>query len=189
MEAIFHDRTPVHTGWQYVYEEEIDVVVIGSSQVHYAIDAKLISKETGLSVVDISSGAQSVKQNYYNLVEILEHQDPDLVVVETYGIVEDTLSWMEENGTLGLVLAGIDDMEMGYNKLNAAFSILKFEGYPVFHIMRESGKTERMIAGIKDLPNRIDRLFRNDEVILDANRGYMPNLKHVLMKLIISMNM
>lgn len=173
LEAIIHDYTEYHAGWRYVYYDEIDVLIVGSSQVHYSIDAQSITDETDKSVVDLSSGAQSVKQSYYHLLEVFKYQQPDLLMLEMYGIIEDTLTWMEGNGTTGLILNGIDDMKMSPQKLYSSFSLLGFQGYGIFHIMRESGKTERLIAAIKDIKDRTLNLFNRVPTKLTAKRGYL----------------
>lgn len=173
LEALVHDYTEYHAGWRYVYYDDIDVLIVGSSQVHYSIDAQYITNETNKSVVDLSSGAQSVKQSYYNLLEVFKHQKPDLLMLEAYGIIEDTMTWMENNDTTGLILNGIDDMNMSPQKLYSAFSMMGFEGYGVFHIMREAGKTERLIAAIKDIKHRTQNIFHRVPVELTAKRGYL----------------
>ena len=124
----------------------------------------------------LSSGAQSAKQVYFNLLEVLKYQSPELVVVEEFSFVEDTLSWMEEMGTTGLALANLDGMHMSFLKLRAAFSTLGFEGYGVFHIMREAGKTERFLFTLKHLKLELSRLFTPRRKPMLPTRGSVPHI-------------
>ena len=159
LEALTYDYDKVYDGWKYIYDGDIDILIMGSSQAHATFDAKKITEETGKSTVILSSGAQSVKQIYFNLMETLKYQKPELIIVEEFSIIEDTLTWMKETNSEGLALTNLDGMKMSPLKLRAAFSTLGFNGYGVFQIMRESGKTERFIFAITHLPLAIERIF------------------------------
>lgn len=171
LEAVTYDHHKSFDGWAYVYETDIDILIMGSSQADASFDASYISDKTGKNTVILSSGAQSAKQTYYNLIEVLKYQTPRLIVVEEFSIIEDTLGWMEEKGLYGLALANLDGMKMSFNKISAAFAAASFEGYGVFHIMREAGKTERFIFAIKHLPLQIKRIFEPESLWLSPHQG------------------
>ena len=170
LEALTYDHNLAFDGWAYIYQTDIDIMIMGSSQAG-AFDAAYITEQTGKNTVILTSGAQGVKQIYFNLLEILKYQQPELVVVEEFSIIEDTLSWMEEQGVSGLALANLDGMRMSPLKLRAVFSTLGFEGYGVFHIMREAGKTERFIRAVKDLPQRLKSIFEPEERYMSPTKG------------------
>ncbi len=170
IEAFTYDHTKAFDGWAYIYDTDIDVLIMGSSQAA-SFDAAYISEQTDTNTVILSSGAQSIKQVYFNLKEALKYQSPDLVIVEEFSIIEDTLLWMKEEGLYGLALANLDGMKMSPLKLQAAFSTLSFDGYGVFHTMRESGKTERFIFAAKHLKLQLQRLFYPKERILQPLKG------------------
>ena len=171
LEALTYDHHKEYNGWAYVYQTDIDVLIMGSSQADASFDAKYISEETGKNVVILSSGAQSAKQLYFNLIEVLKYQKPELIMVEEFSIIEDTLSWMDENGLYGLALLNLDGMKMSPLKLRAAFSAVGFDGYGVFHIMREAGKTERFLFALKHLKLQIKRIFKPEEKWLSPYKG------------------
>ena len=171
LEAFTYDYSTAYDGWAYVYTDDIDILIMGSSEAHASFDAPYITEQTGKSTVILSSGAQSAKQIYFNLIEVLKYQKPELIVVEEFSIVEDTLSWMKENNLYGLALANLDGMKMSPLKLRAAFSTLGFEGYGVFQIMREAGKTERFIYSAQHAKSRLTHLFDPERKELSPTRG------------------
>ena len=171
LEAFTYDYSTAYDGWAYVYTDDIDILIMGSSEAHASFDAPYITQQTGKSTVILSSGAQSAKQIYFNLLEVLKYQKPELIVVEEFSIVEDTLSWMKENNLYGLALANLDGMKMSPLKLRAAFSTLGFEGYGVFQIMREAGKTERFIYSAQHIQSRLTHLFDPERKELSPTRG------------------
>ena len=171
LEAFTYDYSTAYDGWAYVYTDDIDILIMGSSEAHASFDAPYITEQTGKSTVILSSGAQSAKQIYFNLIEVLKYQKPELIIVEEFSVVEDTLSWMRENNLYGLALANLDGMKMSPLKLRAAFSTLGFEGYGVFHIMREAGKTERFIYSVQHMRSRLTHLFDPERKELSPTRG------------------
>lgn len=177
IEAISYNYRDIYDGWRYVYRDNIDVLIMGSSQVHSSIEAKYITEKTGKSVVLLSSGAQNIKQTYYNLLEVVKYQKPDLIVIESLSVIEDTLKWMRDNGVNGLALQNLDGMKMSPIKLRAAFSVLGFEGYGVFQIMREAGKTERLIGALKHIKSRTKSIFNPVQIDLHPERGFVPKDK------------
>lgn len=170
LEALTYDHHRAFDGWAYVYETDIDVLIMGSSQAA-SFDAQYISQQTNTNTVILSSGAQSIKQIYYNLLEVVKYQRPKLIIVEEFSISEDTLAWMEELGLYGLALANLDGMKFSPLKLRSAFSTIGFEGFGVFHIMREAGKTERFIFAAKHLPLQLKRIFKPEERYFSPNKG------------------
>lgn len=172
IEAVSYNNTFQYTGWSYVYEGDIDVLIMGSSQAASSFDANYITQKTGKSTVILSSGAQSITQIYYNLLEVVKYQNPDVVIVESFSVIEDTLAWMEENQVQGLALINLDGMKMSPLKIRAAFGTLGFDGYSAFQIMRESGKTERLLYAIKNIAQKTKSIFRPKESSsLNPSRG------------------
>ncbi len=171
IETLTYNHNLAYDGWQYVYTGDIDVLIMGSSQADASFDAGYITEQTGKSTVILSSGAQSVKQVYFNLLEVLKYQHPELIVVEEFSVIEDTLGWMDEMGLYGLALSNLDGMKMSPLKLWAAFSTLGFEGYGVFHCMREAGKTERFLFTLQHFKLQIKRVFHPKEKDLSPLRG------------------
>lgn len=177
IEAISYNHRDIYDGWRYVYRENIDVLIMGSSQVHSSIEAKYITEQTGKSTVLLSSGAQNIKQTYFNLLEVVKYQKPDLIIIESLSVIEDTLKWMKDRGINGLALQNLDGMKMSPLKLRAAFSVLGFEGYGVFQIMREAGKTERLLTAFKHIKSRTKEIFNPVKIDLHPERGFVPKDK------------
>ncbi len=176
LEALTYDHDKVYDGWKYVYDGDIDILIMGSSHVHTGFNAEYITEETGKSTVILSSGAQNIKQLYFNLVETLKYQKPEVIVVEEFSIIEDTIAWMKETDAIGLALSNLDGMKMSPLKLKAAFSTLGFDGYGVFQIMRESGKTERFIFALKHIKLAVKRMFTPKEKPFSETRGTEPSV-------------
>lgn len=172
IEAISYDGKGIYPGWAYVYEDEIDVLIMGSSQAHSSFDAAYLTQQLNKSTVVLASGSQDIKQTYFNLLEVLKYQKPDIVFIESHSVIDDTLSWMMKNNNHGLILINLDGMKMSLTKLRSAFSTMGFEGYGVFQIMRNAGKTQRLISALSNIGKRTRNIFYPRNYVLNQARGY-----------------
>ena len=72
-----------------LYSEEkgsIDMVIVGSSHVNNGIIPNIFWEENGISATNAYSWAQPTWTAYYYIREALRVQDPDIVILDLYGM-------------------------------------------------------------------------------------------------------
>jgi len=69
-------------------ENDVNVVFIGSSHLNKGIDTYIVDAVCKTNSIKISGGGMNIAQIYYNLKEVLSKQKPELVVLETYALLE-----------------------------------------------------------------------------------------------------
>ena len=65
-------------------KDSIDVVVLGSSHVHFGVNTAKLWEEYGISAFDYSSAEQPLWVSYYYLREICKRQHPKVVVLDLF---------------------------------------------------------------------------------------------------------
>lgn len=68
----------------YQPKNTVDVVMMGSSHIHYDIDTGILWKKYGISSFDYSAAEQPLWITYHYLVEFCKYQDPKVVVLDLY---------------------------------------------------------------------------------------------------------
>ena len=69
------------------YEQKtnsIDVLLLGSSHVHYNVNPAILYNEYGIAAYNFTSGSQPIWSTYHYLVEALKYQKPKLIALESY---------------------------------------------------------------------------------------------------------
>lgn len=66
----------------------VDVLVMGSSHAYVDIDPAVLLNEEGISAYDLCASMQPIWNTYYDLKEALKYQQPKLIVVDIYRLVE-----------------------------------------------------------------------------------------------------
>lgn len=66
----------------------VDVLVMGSSHAYVDIDPAILLNEEGISAYDLCASMQPIWNTYYDLKEALKYQQPKLIVVDIYRLVE-----------------------------------------------------------------------------------------------------
>lgn len=69
-------------------DNEVDIVLIGSSHLNKGIDPFIVDALCKTNTIKISGGGLTIAQMYYNLKEALKIQNPKLVVMETFSLLE-----------------------------------------------------------------------------------------------------
>lgn len=92
---ILRKRTSTTIRWDTFYEktqtENIDILMIGSSQSFRGINPIIFEEQLGMTSFNLSNSAQVISQTYYALEEALRHTDPEFVILETYFINQTKL--------------------------------------------------------------------------------------------------
>src|SRR6056297_2752895 len=66
------------------YAQNIDVLVVGTSQAEYGINTRYMYKQTGEFSFNASSAGQQMDSSYYLLKDVLKKNNPKLVVIDIY---------------------------------------------------------------------------------------------------------
>lgn len=107
------------------YEEPegtIDVLLMGSSHMLNAVSPLQLWEERGIVSNNLAQNGQVLPVTCYALQEALRYQKPDLVVLDVYKVVQDTL--IDSKASLHYTL---DNMSFGLPKLRAVFDLLEPE--------------------------------------------------------------
>jgi len=141
-------RTDGITTMQNLYaqpSDTCDVLLLGSSHTGMNLDAEQLWSEYGIAAYSLWGSVQPFWNSYYFLLESLEHQSPELVVLDVYAAtfsMDYSDDARQETNTMG--------MQFGMNKLNAIFA---------------SAPKERWTDMILEFPlyhSRISELTAND---------------------------
>lgn len=93
-------KIPSYNVWDGYYEfietNQVDVLVIGNSKVHYGLRPKILSANLKANVYCLGSGGIRLGEVYYSLVEAFKSNVPKVVVVETYTILDFNYLKMNE---------------------------------------------------------------------------------------------
>ena len=69
---------------KYLPENSVDILVLGSSHAQYSINPGVLYHDTGYYSFVMGSGCQPMIMSYYNLVEALKTQSPEVVVLDVF---------------------------------------------------------------------------------------------------------
>lgn len=122
----------------YFYQLEnnsLDVINIGSSHVHSGINTIQLYREEGIASYNLSAGSQPVWYSWYYLREAMKTQNPKVVVLDVYTLINPDDDAFIEKAQLNLLT-----MKPSWNKLEALYTsgtdqvIRLFLGFPKNHI-------------------------------------------------------
>jgi hypothetical protein len=117
----------------YQPKDSVDVVMMGSSHIHYDIDTGILWKNYGISSFDYSAAEQPLWITYYYLREICKYQDPKVVVLDLY-----SPALRDEDYQYDWILPNILGMRFSLNKLEmlkASVELDKIKNYfPSFSV-------------------------------------------------------
>ena len=74
-----------HQVWNNFYElphNSIDIVFLGNSLSYSSFNPLVFNGFLGVSSYNLGTADQNIKQSYYNLKEVIEHQLPKMVILE-----------------------------------------------------------------------------------------------------------
>ncbi|PTY39721.1 SGNH/GDSL hydrolase family protein [Brachyspira hampsonii] len=82
----FKNENGIYQGDSF-YEQKtntIDLLILGSSHVHYNINPAALYNKYGIAAYNFTSGSQPIWSTYHYLVEALKYQKPKLIALESY---------------------------------------------------------------------------------------------------------
>ncbi len=100
-------------------KNSLDVLFLGSSHMLNGVSPMELWAEYGMASCNLSENGQLLPVTYYVLMDALDRQNPKLVVLDVYKVVQDTLF-----DTKSYLHTSIDCMPMGPAKLQAVYDLL-----------------------------------------------------------------
>ena len=85
----FADGNQIFSDFYQLEKDTVDVLVIGSSHAYVNYNNGTLWDEYGIASYDLGSSVQPMWNSYYYLKEALKTQDPELIVLEGYGLSFD----------------------------------------------------------------------------------------------------
>lgn len=122
-------------------EDNLDIIVLGNSHLHYGIDPIIIEAKIHQKTEMMVGGGLTIAQIYYNLKEVLAYQSPKLVIIEAWPLISpDPVRNRPEhsNGTLNVTKYGAEYFKRpGLTKFSEMFKTYP-EEWPIrsFNMLR-----------------------------------------------------
>lgn len=99
--------------------DSLDVLILGSSHMHNGVSAVQLGEDYGLRANNFAQNGQVLTQTWYALQEALQYQAPQVVVLDVYKVVQDTLI----NSSVAMHYTA-DFMRLGVPKLRMIYELL-----------------------------------------------------------------
>ena len=141
---LYPTRDPTKA-WCYFYRFEpqtVDILVVGNSHAICTFDTDLIESRTGKTTCLLATPGQTMTMTYYNVLEALKYQSPEIILLEAYAINSSDCMREQEGEDLAWAKCGnIDGMRFGLVKLQAIMEQYYPEnwGLGLFPIVRYHG--------------------------------------------------
>ena len=103
-----------------VPRNSVDVVLAGSSHMLDGVSADVLTEEFGISAVNTAQNSQIIPETYYVLMETFRVQNPKLVVLDIYKLLQDQKISSRES--LHFTLDGI---RLGVPKIKAVYDLVE----------------------------------------------------------------
>ncbi len=100
------------TAMYYQPKNTVDVVMLGSSHIHYAIDTGTLWKDYGIAAFDYSAAEQPLWITYHYLKEFCKYQNPKVVVIDLF-----SPALRKEDYQYDWLLPNVLGMRVSLNKL------------------------------------------------------------------------
>lgn len=121
---IDNDHSSV-SSYRTLYEEDresVSVVFLGNSHQGKGVDVNIINAICKTNAIKINGSGISIAQIYFNLLETLEYQSPQIVAIETWALIDKDVRYNKILDSSGNLMASPFKME--YNK---RFGKVKYE--------------------------------------------------------------
>lgn len=144
---LLYPTSDIVNNWRAFYAQEknsLDYLIVGSSHAYSSFDVDMIEEELGKNTYILASPSQNVTQTYFNVKEALKYQKPEMIILETFGINNNTNWQNEDEETIDKNWkkeGNIDGMRLGIVKLEAIMAqyLCKNWPYAFFEIGRCHG--------------------------------------------------
>lgn len=111
------DSTTIVDGFYAEKKDDIDVIVIGSSNSFCTIDPVVLYDNYGIAAYDFGSSSQPVQISLLYIKEALKRQEPKVIAFEVNMMMSDSISSKDEAG----LRWGLTDMPLTLDKLECIY--------------------------------------------------------------------
>ena len=94
-----HTKTKWDSYYEFTKDNNVDIILLGNSHLYSGINPKNLSATLGLNAFILASPGTNMADTYYSLKEALKLSNPELIIIETYGI-NDSDPYSLEKGSL-----------------------------------------------------------------------------------------
>lgn len=95
-------------------EDQLDVVLLGSSHMNSGISPNALWNQHGITSFNYATGGQPIDVTYYILKDVLKNHKNPIVVVDLY-----YLGLTDKFGAEGYVRSALDNLKFSFNKVDA----------------------------------------------------------------------
>ncbi len=164
-------------------KESIDVLVLGSSHVHYGVNTAKLWEDHGIAAYDYSSAEQSLWVSYHYLIEACKTQKPSVVVLDFFSpaAFDDTHKYKYTylSDTLYGFKFSINKLQMMHACFDGDLSLWNqyFPGFIGYHDMYVDAELEdlyKLFADYEDFKG-FTPYFKMDSVPM-----YLPNTEDIM---------
>ena len=117
MNFVLRNKNEANIVYPYYNErkDSLDAVFIGSSHIMCGVFPMDLWNDYGIASYDYASSALVLPQSYYQVIEALKTQNPEVVVIDVSGAVYENT----KVGTKEYVHVQLDNMRWSLNKVRA----------------------------------------------------------------------
>ena len=97
-EAIKNKTNKNYLKWDGIHgnTNTYDLIILGSSRAYTSLNPKVIDSGLNLKSFNMATSSQDITETYYTLKEILDYQNPEYVILETYlGSCDDLVNYYQ----------------------------------------------------------------------------------------------
>ena len=110
-----YPRDSLYDFYNYMNQDTIDVLCVGSSHVYCSINPVQMYDDYGIAAYDLAAGGQAIWCSYYYILEALKNQKPRVVILDVFTVrVEDDYYFDYKNVQTNLL-----NMKPSYSKWKA----------------------------------------------------------------------
>jgi hypothetical protein len=107
-------------GYYALENNSLDVLFLGSSNAYYGFNPAVVYNETGLNSYVFAGESQSIETTYYFLIEALKTQQPEIVVIDVFGMLPE----IDEYNNANVIQRNIENLNFSLNKVNAYIDLI-----------------------------------------------------------------
>lgn len=146
-------RDSFYQFYNYIDDNMIDVLCVGSSHVWYGINPVQMYNDYGIAAFDLVNGSQGAWHSYYYIKEALKTQNPKIVILDVFTMQRGDEVYNDE-----VVKNNLLNMSISWDKWqallvdgNAESKADIFWGFPITHTRyREVNKDDFEVSGNMD---------------------------------------
>lgn len=137
-EAIKNKTHKNYLKWSSIHNEtnKYDLIILGSSRAYTSLNPKVIDSGLNIKSFNMGTSSQDITESFYTLKEVLNHQKPKYIVLETFlGSCDDFINYYQVYSNASFFKSSEYKYELvvnGYGSkgiVNYLIPLMKFNNY------------------------------------------------------------